>query len=86
MVYDSNNELNDRELDALSDEELFEYLDSKATYMKEHSVPLTDHLLKRYAHISAKIEGREMTQKEHRRLNKILKENQTKYLDDKYGN
>lgn len=41
----------DEELKQMSDDELFDYLDAKAAYLKQHTAPLSDWHVKRYAHI-----------------------------------
>jgi hypothetical protein len=41
----------DAELKQMSDDELFDYLDAKAEYMKQHTAPLSNWHVKRYSHI-----------------------------------
>lgn len=45
------NEFNktDEELKSMSDEELFEYLDAKAEYLKQHKKPLSPYKATRFA-------------------------------------
>jgi hypothetical protein len=45
----------DEELKQMSDDELFEYLDAKALYLKQHTVPLSSYQTKRFAHIGQAI-------------------------------
>ena len=55
----------------LSEEEFFEYLDTKAEYLKQFSKPLPGYYLKRYAYTAAKVEGREISDEDHEALNKM---------------
>jgi hypothetical protein len=45
----------DEEIKQMSDDELFEYLDSKAAYLKQHTAPLSSYHTKRFAHIGVAI-------------------------------
>jgi hypothetical protein len=45
----------DGELKQMSDDELFEYLDAKALYLKQHIAPLSSYQTKRFAHIGQAI-------------------------------
>ncbi len=92
MIYDPNNELTDEQLTTLSEDEFFEYIDSKAEYLKQFSKPLPGYYLKRYAYTSAKVEGREITDDDYENLNKMSKEYNEKRnewvlnkLKDKFG-
>lgn len=49
MIYDPNNELTDTELSALSETEFFEYLDTKAKYLKQFTRPLGSYETKHFA-------------------------------------
>ena len=52
IQFDPNNELSDKELDALADanfDEFLDYLDQKAEYLKKFTKPLDPYHLKRYA-------------------------------------
>ena len=64
MKYDPNNELSNEQLDKLSEDEFFEYLDSKSEYVKQFSKSLGQYHTKRFAVINAKLEGRELTEDE----------------------
>ena len=92
MIYDPNNELTDEQLTTLSEDEFFEYIDSKAEYLKQFSKPLPGYYLKRYAYTSAKVEGREITDDDYENLIKMSKEYNEKRnewvlnkLKDKFG-
>lgn len=71
MIYDPNNELTEEQLTQLSEDEFFEYLDTKAEYLKQFSKPLPGYYLKRYAYTAAKVEGREISDEDHEALNKM---------------
>jgi hypothetical protein len=47
----------DEELKQMSDNELFEYLDAKAEYLKNHKKPLSPYLTKRFAYIGAAVQN-----------------------------
>ena len=46
MKYSPKNELTDEQLKRLSEDEFFEYLDSKSAYLKRSTVPLDNITLK----------------------------------------
>jgi hypothetical protein len=71
MIYDPNNELTEEQMAQLTEDEFFEYLDTKAEYLAQFSKPLPGYYLKRYAYTSAKVEGREISDDEHKSLNKL---------------
>lgn len=75
MIYDPKNELTDTELSALSENDFFEYLDTKASYLKEFTRPLESYHTKRFSSIGAAMEGRELTNAELEAAKKIGKEN-----------
>ena len=75
MIYDPKNELTDTELSALDEKDFFEYLDTKAKYLKQFTRPLESYHTKRFAGIGAAIEGRELTNDELEAAKKIGKEN-----------
>lgn len=74
MIYDPNNELTEEQLTHLSEDAFFEYLDTKAEYLKGYSRPLPGHLLKKYAYIDAAVRGDKVTDKQHENLQKMAKE------------
>lgn len=75
MKYNPENELTDTELSALDEKDFFEYLDTKAAYLKQFTRPLESYHTKRFAGIGAAIEGRELTNNELDVAKKIGKEN-----------
>jgi hypothetical protein len=52
MKYNPNEELTQKELSALEEADFFEYLDSKAEYLKTKSMPLPSRLIKNYAYMT----------------------------------
>ena len=64
----------DEELKQMSDEQLFEYLDAKATYLKQHVRPLSGYLTKKYASISSAVTNSEF---DYDGVTKIAKENES---------
>lgn len=58
MIYDPNKELTDTELSALDENEFFEYLDSKAKYLKQFTQPLGEYHTKQFMAMS---KGGELT-------------------------
>ena len=74
----------DDELKHMSDDELFEYLDAKAAYLKEHSSPLSSYHTKRFASIGSAISNTEFN---YDSVKKIAKENEMKgyekFINDK---
>jgi thiaminase len=85
MKYDPNNELTDEQMEALSEDEFFEYLDTKAEYLKQFTKPLGEYHSKRYAAVTAAHQGRSLTEKEFQSAKKIGKEgdmiNQQRIID-----
>jgi hypothetical protein len=71
MKYDPNNELNEEQLKELSEDNFFEYLDSKAAYLKQFTQPLGQYHTKQYASLT---KGGELTTKELRRAKEIGRE------------
>lgn len=74
----------DEELEQMSDEELFEYLDAKAAHLKEHTSPLSSYHTKRFASIGSAISNTEF---DYDSVKKIAKENEQKgyekFINDK---
>ena len=81
MIYDPKNVLTDAELSKLDEKEFFEYLDSKANHLKQFTRPLEGYHTKRFAGISAAIEGRELTNEELETARKIGKDNFTARME-----
>lgn len=71
MKYDPNNELSEEQLKELSEDDFFEYLDTKAAYLKEFTAPLDQYHVKRFAAVAM---GGNMSTKQLRRAKEIGKE------------
>ncbi len=71
MKYNPTNELTDEQLKELSEDAFFEYLDSKAAYLKEQSVPLDQYHVKKYASVAM---GGNMSTKQLKRAKEIGKQ------------
>lgn len=52
------------ELDKLTEDELFEWLDTKTEYLKSKTRPMNSHELKQVAGLSAAIDGRKISDEE----------------------
>jgi thiaminase len=74
MIYDPNNELTDEQMENLSEDKFFEYLDSKAEYLKQFTKPLGQYHTKRYAAASAAAQGKQLTTEELKVAKEIGKE------------
>jgi hypothetical protein len=74
----------DDELKHMSEDELFEYLDAKAAYLKQHTSPLSSYKTKKFASIGAAISNTEF---DYESVKKIAKENEQegfeKFIKDK---
>lgn len=57
MKYNPQSELTQNELNCLDEADFFEYLDSKAKYLKTKSMPLPSHLVKNYAYMTEAVAG-----------------------------
>lgn len=69
----------DEELKQMSEDELMEYLDAKAEYLKQHTKPLSFYKTKRFAYISSAISGQEA---DYDKVKKLAKENEKKGMED----
>lgn len=74
MIYDPNNELTEEQLQELSEEDFFEYLDTKAEYLKQFTRPLGTYHAKRYAAMSATSLGKSITEEQYQAAKRIGKE------------
>ena len=74
MKYNPNNELTDEQLKGLSEDEFFEYLDSKSAYLKRSTVPLDQYHTKKYA---AAALGGTISTKQLRKAKEIGKKGET---------
>jgi len=74
----------DKELEQMTEEELFEYLDAKAKYLSKHTSPLSAYKTKRFAAISSAISNQPF---DYNKVKKIAKENEMKgyekFINDK---
>ena len=70
MKYNPEQELTDEELKGLSEDEFFEYIDSKAAYLKQFTTPLGQYHTKKFASIT---KGGELTTKELKRAKELGK-------------
>jgi len=75
MKYNPNEELTNEQLKELSEDDFFEYIDSKAVYLKQFTRPLESYHTKRFAGVGAAIEGRYVTNEELESAKKIGKAN-----------
>jgi hypothetical protein len=64
----------DEELKQMTDSELFEYLDNKAAFLKQHTRPLSGYLTKKYASISSAVTNSEF---DYDGVTKIAKQNES---------
>jgi hypothetical protein len=71
MKYNPELELSDEQLKQLSEDEFFEYLDSKSAYLKGQSTPLDQYHVKKYASVAM---GGTLTTKELKKAKEIGKE------------
>ena len=71
MKYSPENELTDAQLKELSEDDFFEYLDTKAAYLKEFTIPLDQYHVKKYASVAA---GGTLSTKQLREAKKIGKQ------------
>ena len=71
MKYNPNEELTEEQLKELSENDFFEYLDTKAAYLKQFTQPLGQYHTKHYAALS---KGGELTTKELKRAKEIGRE------------
>lgn len=81
MKYDPNNELTDEQVESLSEDDFFEYIDTKAAYLKQFTRPLESYHTKRFAGVGAAIEGRYVTNEELEAAKKIGRENFQKRME-----
>ena len=74
----------DKELEQMTEDELFEYLDAKALHLSKHSSPLSAYHTKRFASVSSTISNQPF---DYDSVKKIAKENEQKgyekFINDK---
>ena len=77
----------DDELKHMTDDELFEYLDTKAAHLKQYTSPLSSYKTKKFASIGAAISN---TKFDYDSVKQIAKENEQKgyekFIKDKNKN
>jgi hypothetical protein len=71
MKYNPEQELTDEQMKELSEDDFFEYLDSKAAYLKEHSAPLNQYHVKKFASVTM---GGNLSTKQLRRAKEVGRE------------
>ena len=84
MKYDFNNPLSGEELDKLAEKDFdlfLDYLDQKTEYLKQFSKPLSSYHTKNFASLSLKQQGKEITEEELKKADKIGKDNEDKVRD-----
>ena len=81
MKYNPENELTDEQVTALPEDQFFEYIDSKAAYLKQFIRPLETYHTKRFVGIGAAIEGRNVSNRELEAAKKIGKDNFRKRME-----
>lgn len=74
----------DKELEQMTEEELFEYLDAKAAHLSKHSSPLSGYHTKRFASLASTLSEQPF---DYDSVKKIAKENEMKgyekFMNDK---
>lgn len=70
MIYNPNNELTDEQMKELSEDAFFKYLDSKAAYLKQFSVPIGQYYAKQFAALT---KGEALTTEELKRAKELGK-------------
>ena len=76
MKYDPQNPLTDSEVTSLSEDAFFEYIDSKAAYLKQFTRPLGSYETK---HFAAWTKGDSLTTEELKKAKEIGKEGDIAY-------
>ena len=77
----------DDELKQMSENELMQYLDEKAAYLKQHIAPLSPYKVKRFAHIGEAVANNNKGTEEvfsdglYERLKPIVESNQSASMD-----
>ena len=70
MIYNPNNELTDEQMKELSEADFFEYLDTKAAYLKKFSAPIGLYHEKQFATLT---KGEALTTEELKRAKELGK-------------
>ena len=70
MIYNPNNELTDEQMNGLSEADFFQYLDTKAAYLKQFSAPIGQYHAKQFAALT---KGEALTTEELKRAKELGK-------------
>ncbi len=70
MIYNPNNELTDEQMKQLSEADFFEYLDTKAAYLKQFTTPIGQYHAKQFASLT---KGEALTTEELKRAKELGK-------------
>ncbi len=70
MIYNPNNELTDEQMKQLSEADFFEYLDTKAAYLKQFTTPIGQYHAKQFASLT---KGEALTIEELKRAKELGK-------------
>jgi hypothetical protein len=70
MIYNPNNELSDEQMKELSEADFFEYLDTKAAYLKQFTAPIGQYHAKQFAALT---KGEALTTEELKRAKELGK-------------
>lgn len=79
VEFDPNNQLTEKELELLGEEnfdDFLDYIDQKAKHLKQFSKPLSSYHTKRFASISAATQGKEITKEELKKAGELGKKNE----------
>ncbi len=79
VEFDPNNQLTEKELELLGEEnfdDFLDYIDQKAEHLKQFSKPLSSYHTKRFASISAATQGKEITKDELKKAGELGKKNE----------
>lgn len=76
MIFDPNNPLSDQQINKLSENDFFAYLDSKSAYLKTISRPLSAYECKQFTSLNCKNTGQELTIEKIKSAEEIGKQNE----------
>ena len=82
MKFNPNNPLTDMQINKLSEEDFFTYLDSKSEYLKTISRPLSAYECKQFTSLNCQNTGQELTIEKIKHAEEIGKENE-KIMEEK---
>lgn len=84
MKYNPENELTEAEIGKLNEDDFFEYIDTKAKYLKQFTRPLEQSQATKFAAMTAAIEGRTITDDEYKKAKQIGKENADRRYEEEF--